>query len=111
MIHDTVTDKPRRWEWCSLWMLFMAAAAFSVLVEIRSAYLSRRMGDFGCFQRGAWAVRTGHNLYDVTCDNGWHYNYPPLFAILMTPLADPPRGFDTAGMVPYPVSVAIFYVL
>ena len=32
----------------------------------------------------------GVDLYHVYDDNGWHYNYPPLFAILLAPLADPP---------------------
>jgi hypothetical protein len=69
------------------------------------------MGDVGVFLRAGWAARTGESLYDVTCDNGWHYHYPPLFAILMMPLADPPPGAATAGFVPYPISVAIFYGL
>jgi hypothetical protein len=77
---------------------------------MRSAFLSRRMGDLGCFVRPGWAVRTGNDIYDVRDDNGWHYNYPPAFAILMAPFADPPRGFDATGYMPYPVSVALFYV-
>src|SRR5262245_38868041 len=28
----------------------------------------------------------------------------------MVPLADPPRGEDTAGMTPYSVSVAVWYI-
>ena len=65
--------------------------AFGVLVEIRSAYMRRRMTDLNCYLRAAWAVRQGGaDLYHVFDDNGWHYNYPPLFAILLTPLADPP---------------------
>jgi hypothetical protein len=34
-------------------------------------------------------------MYGITEDNGWHYNYPPLYAILFTPLADPPRREPT----------------
>ena len=49
------------------------------------------MGDLDCFLRAAWAVRSGADLYTVTDDNGFHYNYPPLLAILATPLADPPH--------------------
>jgi alpha-1,2-mannosyltransferase len=100
----------KRWERLGLLLLLAGCVAFGVLVEIRSVFLTRRMGDFGCYARGAWAVRTGADLYDVTCDNDWHYNYPPLLAILMVPLADPPRGEDTAGMTPYAVSVAVWYV-
>src|SRR5262245_42141990 len=98
------------WERHGVIFLLAACVAFGVLVEIRSVFLTRRMGDFGCYARGAWAVRTGADLYDVTCDNDWHYNYPPLLAILMVPLADPPRGEDTAGMTPYSVSVALWYL-
>src|SRR5262249_2797467 len=35
----------------------------------------------------------------------------PLYAILLTPLADPPRDADTTGYVPYAVSVAIIFLL
>jgi hypothetical protein len=82
---------------------------FGVLVEFRTAFLSRHMGDLGCYLKAAWAVRTGHDPYAVT-DNGWHYNYPPLLAILMTPLAEPPEGEDASGMVPFAVSAAVWYV-
>ena len=102
--------RPTRWEWVSLGLFVCILVGFGVLVVYRSAGLSRRMGDAGCYFRAAWAVRAGQDLYDVTCDNNWHYNYPPLLAILMTPLADPPKGADTAGMTPYGVSVAIWYV-
>jgi hypothetical protein len=79
-------------------------------VELRSAFLQRRMGDLDCFLRAAWAVRADADLYAVKSDNDWHYNYPPLCAILMTPLADPPKGHDTTGFVPYPISVAICFL-
>ena len=100
----------RLWERGALIALALLFIAFGVLVEIRSVFLTRRMGDFGCYARGAWAVRTGADLYDVTCDNDWHYNYPPLLAILMAPLADPRHGADAAGMTPYAVSVALWYL-
>ncbi len=56
-------------------------------------------------------MRSGADLYAVTDDNGFHYHYPPLFAILLAPLADPPAGADHSGMIPYPISVGICYVL
>src|SRR4051794_29187 len=74
--------------------LFALFVAFGGLVELRTALLSRRMGDLDCFLRAAWAVRSGADLYDVIDDNGFHYNSPPLLAILVTPLADPPNGMD-----------------
>jgi hypothetical protein len=98
-----------RWERRFLALLLLVVVLFGVVVEFRSAFLSRRMGDLGCYLRAAWAVRTGHELYQVT-DNGWHYNYPPLLAILLVPLADPPPGADAAGMVPFAASAGLWYI-
>jgi Glycosyltransferase family 87 len=39
------------------------------------------------------------------------FHYPPIFAIAMIPQADPPLGESRAGMLPYPVTVSIWYVL
>jgi hypothetical protein len=85
--------------------------ALGALVEYRSALLTRRMGDLDCFLRASWAVRTDNDLYAVTSNNNWHYNYPPLLAILLTPLADPPPGESPDGYLPYALSVAIFFLL
>src|SRR5712692_9062070 len=90
-----------RWERWAVGLLLFAIVAFGVLVEVRSAGFlhdaeghERRMGDLGCYLRAAWAVRTEGNPYDVVDNNLWHYNYPPLYAILMAPFADPPSGAD-----------------
>jgi hypothetical protein len=104
-------DRLHRWERWGVVALGALVIGFGVLVEVRSAFMERRMGDLGCYLRAAWAVRTGENLYNVVEDNGWHYNYPPLYAVLLTPLADPPRGADAAGYVPYAVSVGVCYAL
>src|SRR5262249_5129951 len=58
----------------------------------------------------AWAVRTGQDIYTTTDHNGYHYHYPPLFAILLVPLADPPPGADRSWTVSFPITVAIWYV-
>jgi hypothetical protein len=84
------------WEKLCVALLFASAVAFGVRVEHKSAFLSRRMGDLGCYLRAAWAVRAGVSMYGLTEDNGWHYNYPPLYAILLTPLADPPARDSSA---------------
>jgi hypothetical protein len=84
---------------------------WGVLVEVRAAFLRRRMTDACCFFRAAWMVRTGGPLYDFTEENGWHYLYPPLLAILLVPLADAPPGVARDGLLPYPVSVAIWYIV
>jgi hypothetical protein len=89
----------------------VALVLFCGLVEFRSAFLIHRKGDLNVFLRAGWAVRAGVDMYDVTDNNGFHYNYPPLLAVLAAPLADPPAGADRSGMLPWPVSVAIWYAL
>jgi hypothetical protein len=89
--------------------LVVAFVVLGVVVEVRSAFLRRRMTDVGCYLRAAWAVRAGADVYSVTDDNGWHYNYPPLLAILIAPLADAPPGQPAVTALPFPVSVAVWY--
>jgi hypothetical protein len=100
-----------QWERRGLVLLLLALVGWGVLVEKRGAFLSRRMTDAGCFFRAGWVVRTGGPLYDFTEENGWHYIYPPLLAILLVPLADAPAGADRAGLLPYPALVGLWYVL
>jgi hypothetical protein len=92
-------------------VLVVAAVAFGVVVEWRSAFMRRRMTDLGCYARGAWAIRTGTDPYSVTDNNGWHYNYPPFLAILMAPFAEAPPGEGPVVAVPYAASVAVWYVV
>jgi len=101
----------RRRERVALVVFFVIIALFAVIVEHRSAFQHTRKGDLNVFLRAGWAVRAGADLYTVTDDNGFHYHYPPLLAILAAPLADPPAGADRTGMLPYPVSVAVCYCL
>jgi hypothetical protein len=84
---------------------------YAVITEVRSCFLERRMTDFGVYLRAAWAARTGNDMYAITCDNGWHYCYPPTFALFLMPLADPPGDLPREGYLPYPISVAIWIVL
>jgi hypothetical protein len=78
---------------------------------MRSAFLQRRMTDASCYFRAAWMVRTGGPLYDFVEENGWHYNYPPLLAILLVPMADPPVGEPRAGVLPWAVLNTLWYLL
>ena len=98
-------------EKAGLILLLIVALAFGGLVVKRAAFMQRRMTDVDCYLRAAWAVRTGQDLYEILDPNDWHYNYPPLFAILMTPLADPPPEADRTGMLPFATSVAIWYAV
>ncbi len=100
-----------RWERLFLGLIVVLVLYYAVMTEVRSCFLKRRMTDFGVYLRAAWAVRTGHDMYAVTCNNGWHYCYPPPFALLLIPLADPPAGYPRAGYLAYPVSVGIWIVL
>lgn len=99
----------RRWERAGLWLFLAVIVAFGGIVEMRSVFLKRRMTDVDDYFRAAWAVRTGRDMYSIADTNGWHYNYPPLFAILLVPLANPPPDADHAGYLPYAVSVAVWY--
>src|SRR5262245_4334656 len=110
--HPTPAEPLRLWERRGLWLLLLLIVAFSGLVLYRSAYLSRRMGDLGVYLRAAWAVRSGADAYAVTDNNNWHYCYPPLLAILITPFADPPAGaaWDGAAL-PFPATVLVWYAL
>jgi hypothetical protein len=98
-----------RWQRVGLGVLALVIAVFGGIVELRSAFLKRPMTDLQVYLRASWAVRVGTDLYCITDDNDWHYHYPPLLAILMTPLADAPAGADRTGMMPFSAAVAIWY--
>ncbi len=105
-------DPLNRLERSGLGLLLAGIIAFGVVTEIRSGgFLERRMTDVDTYFRAAWAVRVHRDPYQVTDSNGWHYNYPPLLAILLYPLADAPAGASRAGLLPYPLSVAIWFIL
>ena len=57
--------------------------------------------DFTVFTEAGAAFFDGRDPYRVTNPRGWHYLYPPLFALLVSPLT----VFDTASQV------AIWYAL
>ncbi|MBY0526390.1 MAG: DUF2029 domain-containing protein [Gemmataceae bacterium] len=100
----------RVWERLAIGAFLIAMVAFGVLVVIRSAFLSRPLTDLGCFLHAAWAVRTDNDIYAVTF-NDWYYNYPPLLAILMVPLALPAAGQDGSGMLSLAWSAGIWYAV
>lgn len=104
--HSPLTPWQRR----GLWALLAAFVLFGGIVEMRAAFLKRRMTDLDVYLRAAWAVRAGEDIYDITNENDWHYHYPPFFAIMLTPLADPPPGADRAGTLPFAVSTALWYL-
>ena len=75
--------------------------AFGANLEQRTALRRRPMTDLGVFACAAWAVQNGEDLYTISDWHGWHYHYPPTFAILFWPFAHPlPAGrpVPTAGV-------------
>ena len=100
-----------RYEKAGLGLVAILIVGFSVLTEIRSCFLNHRFTDFGMLARAGWAVRTDNDIYQVTDNGGLHYPYPATFSIAMVPFADPPPWGDRTGYLPFPVSVAIWYLL
>jgi hypothetical protein len=98
------------WQRRLLYLLAVVAVLFGVLVVKRTAFLRQRMGDLEVFVRTAWAVRAGEDIYTITDSHGFHYLYPPLFAILLVPLADPPPGVTAPWTLPFWGTAAIWYV-
>jgi alpha-1,2-mannosyltransferase len=91
--------------------LVLALVAFGIVVELRSALQKHRRTDFGVYARAAWAAREGSDPYAIEDDRGWHYCYPPPFAVAMAPFADPPKGEPRTFHLPFAVSVAIWYLI
>jgi hypothetical protein len=100
-----------RVERCGLVLLGILALAFGGLVELRSCFQATRKTDFEVYARAAWAVRSGADIYQVTCSNRYHYTYPPAFAVLLQPLADAPQGEPREGLIPFGASVALWTAL
>src|SRR5229473_817054 len=108
---SAASNRVSRLERYALILFAVAVVAFGPVVEFRSAFLTHRRTDLDVYLRAAWAVRTAQDPYKITDDHGWHYHYPPLFAIVMVPLADPPPNADRSWSVPFPVSVGVWYLL
>jgi alpha-1,2-mannosyltransferase len=105
-------ERLKRWERYALWGFGVVLVLLGALTAYRTTCLSKRMGDAGVFFRAGWAAREGGTqLYTVTCDNGWHYLYPPLFACLLVPLADAPLGAEAGYCLPFTASVVLWFLL
>lgn len=110
---DVGSSPLTRFEKVGLGLFGLLVVAFGGLVLVRSAFQNDRKTDFGVYARAAFAVRTGLDIYhkDTCDDRGWHYTYPPPFAILMVPLADPYVWDDRTGYLPWWALVVVWYVL
>jgi hypothetical protein len=63
----------------------------------------RHMTDFTVFTEAGAAFFDGRNPYFVANPRGWHYLYPPLFALLVAPLS----AFDTQSQVLFWFSINV----
>ena len=110
MTANPADGRLNRREKALLALALVAVVAFGVVTELRSAFMSSRKTDFGVYARAGWAVRAGEDPYTVMDNNGWHYCYPPAFAVALAPLGDPYPYSDQAGYLPFAASAAIWYV-
>jgi hypothetical protein len=102
---------PRHWEKVASALAVVGIVAFAVLTEVRSCFLDTRHTDFTVYVRAAWAARAGHDMYAVVDEHAWHYCYPPTFALLLTPLADPPPGEPRDGYPPFWLAAGVWVVV
>ena len=62
--------------------------------EINSADVGSHRTDFTVYTEAGAAFFDGRDPYSVTNIRGWHYLYPPLFAILVAPLHPLPTAWQ-----------------
>jgi hypothetical protein len=63
--------------------------------RLEPGHIDRHRTDFTVFTEAGAAFFDGRDPYKVTNPRGWHYLYPPLFALLVAPLS----VFDTESQV------------
>jgi hypothetical protein len=70
--------------------------------------IDRHRTDFTVFTEAGAAFFDGRNPYRIASPRGWHYLYPPLFALFVSPLA----AFDTESQVLawYAVNVGLAFL-
>ena len=66
-------------------VIFIVALGYSTVN--RAAWLSIERTDYTVYRAAGQAVLDGTSLYEAHNSRGWHYIYPPPFAILMVPFA------------------------
>jgi Glycosyltransferase family 87 len=102
--------RPGRREWVAVAVLAILVLGFLPIVVNKSVRLGQ--GDVQVFFRAGWAIWTGYPLYEVPDHHGWTYHYPPTFALLMGPFANPLPGYPQPWWaLPYPAAVAVWYLI
>ncbi len=84
----------------------VVAIGFGANTVWRACYAQAEHSDFPVYLAAGRAVLDGTDLYQVLSARGWHYAYPPPFAILMAPFALVPKPL--ASLLWYTVSVGLF---
>jgi Glycosyltransferase family 87 len=106
---DTMSRLARQ-DWLAIVFVGVIALLFLPLVVFKT--VGHGQGDVQVFFRAGWAIWTGHPLYEVTDDHGWSYHYPPTFALLMGPFANPLPGYpQPVWALPYATAVVVWYLL
>lgn len=104
-------ERLRRWERNTLFGVLLLVTAFWALTVHRSAYQEVRRTDATVYFRAGWAIRNGMNPYEVPDDRNLHFAYPPVVAVMFSPLADAPPGVEREWMLAYEVSITIWILL
>lgn len=103
MTHSRIASNLRRF---ALAAAAVAAVLLAVNTVWRACYMTLERSDFPVFLAAGRAVIEGTDLYAAQSARGWHYAYPPPFAISMVPFALLPRPL--ASLAWYIVSLALF---
>src|ERR1700730_993054 len=103
-------ERPRMREWMVIAMLAAAVIVYLPIVVHRT--VTHGFGDLQVFFRAAWAIWTGYPLSDVPDSHGWSYHYPPSFALIMAPFANPLPGHpQPPWALPFPAAVGTWYAI
>jgi hypothetical protein len=103
-------SKPGRHERRVIAFVVILMLAFLPVVMWKTIALGQ--GDTQVFFRAGWAIWTGFPLYEITDHHGWTYHYPPTFALLMGPFANPLPGHARPWWaLPFPAAVAVWYFI
>lgn len=99
-----------RREWFGVALIAVLAGSFLPIVVWKTVGLGH--GDVQVFFRAGWAIWTGYPLYEIADHHGWTYHYPPTFALLMGPFANPlPDHPQPWWALPFPAAVAVWYLI
>jgi hypothetical protein len=100
----------RPWERAILYVLLVTIACFGVAVVAHVVFTERHRTDLGVFLTAAGAIRDGKDIYRVVWHDD-HYLFPPLLAIVFSPLSPtlPQRGEPSS--IGFALAVAAAYVL